>query len=145
MKTIVFPLLLLLATPCLAKTKITNTSTSSACPIKITEGFAWPGDGVERRFEIDYVNQSSQVVLGANFGLDMMDGVGDFTPYLTDFTVGTKTKVGKKNFNNFFNLFTESGTRVLGTRLWVKKVAFADGTSWVDDGSKKCQYTEDNR
>jgi len=145
MKNAVLTLLLLLAIPCLAKVKITNTSTDAACPVKITEAFVWTSHDIQRRFEIDYTNQSSQVIMGANFGLDVMDGVGDFRPYLTDYTVGTTTKVGKKNFNNFFAFYTEYDAKVLGTRLWVKKVAFADGTSWVDDGTKKCQYVKDNR
>jgi hypothetical protein len=140
-------LLIAVCTPCVARVKIANTSTDPSCPVQITEGFVWasPTLGVERRFEIDFENQTTKVILGANFGLDIMDGVGDFHPYLTDYTVGTKTKVGKKNFNNFFALYTEAGTRVLGTRLYLKKVAFDDGSVWVDDGSKKCSYTKDSR
>jgi hypothetical protein len=142
MKSIAAFALFICALPCMARISVTNTSKDAGCPIAL-DPLLWPGDGVARRYQIYYRNKTDKVVIGANFGLEMMDAVGDFSPYLTDFTLAGKTKPTKQNGGDF-TVYT-NGAKIIGYRLYVKKVAFADGSTWVDAGTKTCQYTQDAR
>jgi hypothetical protein len=133
-------LALLCVASCLASVK--NTSTASSCPVRITQAYFLGSRGIERTFYLSYLNQSEKIVIGAKFGFDLLDGVGDFHPYASDLTTSRKTKVGKRNLNTTFAIYDNPDA---GMRVYAKKVAFDDGTTWTDDGSMRCQYAEDSR
>lgn len=145
--TILLTLALLCAVPCLALGKPVNTSTSSACPIEILDAAVVEPSVTGSipsgyRVLVDFQNQSTKKIIGVSFGLDLMDAVGDWSSYPTNLLMEANLKPGKKNINNGWPIAPGQAS---GGRIYVKKIAFEDGTTWEDDGTKKCQYVKDNR
>lgn len=142
----VLTLALLCATPCLAKGKTTNTSADAGCPVEITNSsVSTPPAGelyIGYRAYVDYKNNTTKKLIGEEFGLDVMSAVGDWSPYFGDLDMAANVKPGKRNFNNSWRIYPG---QISGSRFYVKKLSFDDGTSWTDDGTKKCQFVRDNR
>jgi len=153
MKGVILAFAVLFA-PCTFAKVVENTSASAGCPVEIRDfGVARPLGGTsdalghvwEGNFSVHFKNSSERQILGIKFGVDVMDGVGDFRPALFDVSYsGGRVGPGKKGDDRWRVPEWNDGEPA-GSRLWVKKVAFTDGTTWVDDGTKSCRMTFDYR
>jgi hypothetical protein len=143
MKPIFVAALLLSSANCIAST-VENTTTNAGCPISIHQSRIM--FRVERNaqvLKIAYRNVSPVYIIGAKFGLELMDSTGDFSPYLTDESDSERVKPNGNSVPTWDLLTINRESS--GYRITVLKVAFSDGTVWQDDGTNKCRVTEDYR
>jgi hypothetical protein len=129
---------------CVAATTVENTTMNAGCPLSIYRSRVM--FRVERNSQvlrISYRNTTQAIVIGAKFGLELMDSTGDFTPYLTDESDAEKIKPNGTSIPSWDLLTVNQESS--GYRITLKKVAFSDGTTWQDDGKNKCRVIEDYR
>ena len=95
----------------------------------------------DARLTLRYKNTSAKQIVGAKFTLEFIDSTGDHSEYPEDFGDSSRTKPGETiMFDGTWTLFIgdEAAPKF---RVYVKKIAFADGTTWADDGTGKCSFT----
>jgi hypothetical protein len=144
MKPLPVALLLLSAVPCAARVEpATNTSTDAGCPLTLIDASFEHSKDSTVQFDLYayYKNQTDKVMIGESFAFDVMDSVGDWTTYPHSLAASSKLKTCNKSYT-IWNAYPGS---VGGFRVYVKKIAYSDGTTWEDDGSKKCMYSRDLR
>jgi hypothetical protein len=90
------------------------------------------------------MSRSPQEIIGVKFDIDFMDAVGDWSESLTTFTLTDRIKPGKGRSGTFRLIGVDDIRHLQGFRLYLKKVAFADGTVW-EDKTKACAWEQDNR
>lgn len=88
---------------------------------------------------IYYVNKSAKKVVGVKFGLDLMDSTNDWSEYPENFSTSYTLKPGSSGDDPEWAVYPDQTS---ATRVYVLKVAFDDGTTWTDDGTKACQYVK---
>ena len=97
---------------------------------------------------LSYTNNSDKTISASKFGIVVYDSVGHHTDY--EKTIGSTQevkpgKVGKLSEETTIEY--KSGSRAddpqhrNSLQVFAVKIAFSDGTSWIDDGSKKCAST----
>lgn len=126
-----------------------NTTYTPSCPVVIVDGATMLGQlNHEGEFGVEFKNTGDKVVIGAMFGLDFLSGVGDYVPYFSGIDIADKVKPGKKSGTFYINLVPASyytASKVYGFRVYLKKLQYADDTTWVDDGSRMCRTAIDFR
>ena len=138
MKKLAICLLLILGPACHASNpNVTNNSVDPTCPVRFKSLTIYEGLGVKHTLFVSYFNQSPKRIIGMEFGFDIMDAVGDFTPYTADLTSDDSVKPGKSDRNSY-TIYDNSGDD--GLRIYIKKVLFDDRTTWEDDGKMHCSY-----
>jgi hypothetical protein len=103
---------------------------SSSHPIILVPG------GHTTRVQVE--NTSNKDVVGVKYMSAMYDATNDLSggPKMTS---DRKIKAGKKIKDSFDDAYYyRSRKQDGGVKVWVQKVAFADGTSWEDGGQKSC-------
>ena len=138
MKKLAICLLLALGPVCHASIT-TNNSVDPTCPVRFKSAWIPYTLGLEKALYIHYFNQSTKRIIGIKFGFDMMDAVGDFTPYPEDLTSNDSVKPSKSGSASY-NIYDDSSDD--GLRIYTKKVLFDDGTTWEDDGKMHCSYVD---
>jgi hypothetical protein len=137
---------LLLASSCMASTMRNETGKlENACPIVVDRSGIrmFRGDIVLR---VDYHNVAPLKVTAVKFSLETMDPTNDFSDYFEDLVTDDKLAAwpSKNGERGEWTIF-KPGEVIAGYRIALKKVAYSDGTLWIDDGTKKCQVFEDVR
>lgn len=130
--------LLAMCAQCALAATTTNTTTDKSCPVQIIRNELRERAG-EYTLSLRYGNRGASKLVGAKFSLDLMDATRDWTPYLNDLTASEQVSVRHMGDSSWdLLLYNQS---VAGYRVTLKKLAFDDGTSWEDDGTKKCNVT----
>lgn len=132
-------LLFACSTLCLAKTR-ENTTNTAGCPISIHKVNL--NTAYSPEFRMFYANTSTKMMLGTKFGVDVMDPTGDYVPS-NDVADTHKNNPGKGSAPLF--RVESLNNHPSGLRIYLKKVAFDDGTTWEDDGTMACRIVEDYR
>ena len=116
------------------------------CPLTVIRSQTGPNYFVEPHvFSVHVHNETDKVIIGSQFNIDFMNAVGDLVPYDIPLDAAGTIKPDKKaTFSGqiypFYLLHHMNGYRVS-----VHKLQFADGSTWVDDGTLQCQITVDYR
>lgn len=142
-----FAAIVLLICPaiCLALKPVNKTIDDQSCPVVFDNFYTAPALGTVAGFSVKFKNRTDKVIIGSDFGLDVMNAVGDFVPYFQTIDVADKVKPGK-SAHYIGRLIPVQQYRLLaGYRVYIRKIAFADGTVWQDDGTMKCQIARDDR
>ena len=102
-----------------------------------------PGKGSYVSFS--FTNLSSKTISASKFGVVVYDSVGHHSDY--DRLIGNmqEVKPGKGGkVSEETSIEYRSGARAddpqhrNGVQVYIMKMSFSDGTSWVDDGTKAC-------
>lgn len=134
-KTVLAILLTALVAPlAVSQQPYTSTTDSANCPVLILSYTMTEGEQTDKNFYVDFKNNTEKTVEGVKFTLYILDSVGDLhetleAPQFTEFL-----KPGKSThefaridpLNRYLSRFTKSG-------LFLAKVRFSDGTTWVRD------------
>ena len=126
---------------CLAKSIVNTTSSDTVCPVSISAMLLPPTTAEHYELTFKFKNQTGRVIIGESFVFEAMDTVGDYSDPPKVLFTGNLLKPGGAASGGSNLISVGLG----GYRFYVRKIAFADGTTWQDDGTKKCQYTEDLR
>jgi hypothetical protein len=111
---------------------------AQSCPVQVTS-FGNYGN----EFRITWENVSDKPTAGVRFGA-YYTSVGEKHDFLQMLDYNGPPK-GSPAYKNPFKYKPNHAWYVLQDRtnsggVWVEKVAFRDGTSWQDDGSRSCVY-----
>ena len=90
---------------------------------------------------VKYQNDSSKEVTGIRFRVSYFNSVQE-VQHVSDVITPTGAKLKpKKSFSVVQPDWVFVGTEKMQLAGWVDKVVFADGTSWIDDGTHACKAT----
>lgn len=143
--------------PTPAPTPTTSTTQPQECPVSIvslTSGDSFKAsmvmslesNGKDRSIGksvlmVKYQNDSNKEVTGIRFRVSYYNSVQE-VQHVSDLTTPTGAKLKpKKSFSTFQPDWISVGTEKMHLAGWVDKVAFADGTTWSDDGTHACKAT----
>ena len=94
---------------------------------------------------VSFTNTSDKTISSSKFGVVVYDSVGKRSDY--ERTIGNtqEVKPGKSGkLSEETTIEYKSGSRAddpqhrNSVQVYIVKMNFSDGTSWIDDGSKKC-------
>lgn len=94
---------------------------------------------------ISYANTSNKTITSSTFGVVVFDAVGKRSDYNRTIGNAQEVKPGKGGkVSEETTIEYKSGSRAddpqhrNGVQVYIVKVSFTDGTSFIDDGSKSC-------
>lgn len=92
-----------------------------------------------------YANTSDKIITSSTFGVVVFDAEGKRTDYNRTIGSTQEVKTGKSGkVSEETTIEYKSGSRAddpqhrNGVQVYIVKISFTDGTSWIDDGSKSC-------
>jgi hypothetical protein len=120
--------------------------TRQPCPVVIEQvslAYSHEGNPSIPRLQIRFANASTNSIAHVTFQLALLDDGGYPHDYPDDLTSHSPLEPGKRK-NSAWTLRPESvDIHRSGEVLVVKRVDFADRTSWHDDGSQSCKLAVD--
>ena len=133
--------------PVLAQSTVAtpDAKNDNKCPVEF-KAMMHGKDSVKGSYvSVSFTNTSDKTIAASKFGVVVFDSVGHHTDY--ERTIGNKQelkpgKTGKLSEETTIDM--KSGYRAddpqhrNGVQVFLFKLNFTDGTSWTDDGSKKC-------
>ena len=115
------------------------------CPLTIVRFQTGRVVGDPQVFAVNVHNETDKVIIGSQFNIEFMNSVGDLVPYYRPIDAAGKIKPDKTT-RFFGKIYPWDLIRNMnGYRVSVRKVQFADGSTWVDDGTLQCQSVRDYR
>lgn len=121
-----------------------TASDTSSCPVHIIGAAAGYADAecpYRTCLWINMENQQAKKVVGAKFGVQFIDAVGDPHESIFHYTSNDSVKPSKKHMYQWVLTGTDAQDVSNGASAWVEKLLFEDGSKWEDDGNKRCQWT----
>jgi hypothetical protein len=117
-----------------------------ACPVVINQvnlTYSHEGNPSVPRLEIRFTNAGPQPIARVVFQLALLDGSGYSHEYPDDLTSNAELEPRKEKVSNWTLQPQSIDIHRAGETVVVKKVSFAEGNPWSDDGSESCKFVVD--
>jgi len=115
------------------------------CPIQYKSLIHGKEPGRGSYVSVSFTNTTDKTISASKFGVVVFDSVGHRSDYVKTLGSTQEVKPGKGGkLSEETSIEYKSGARAddpqhrNGVQVYIVKMSFADGTSWVDDGSKSC-------
>lgn len=110
---------------------------------QVNLSYSHEGNPSVPRLEIRFTNAGSQPIARVVFQLSVLDSLGYLHDYPDDLTSRPQLDPGKKKVSNWTLQPQLVDIHRAGETVLVKKVEFAEGNPWKDDGSESCKFVVD--
>jgi hypothetical protein len=116
------------------------------CPVVINRvnlTYSHQGNPSIPRLEVRFTNAGPQPIARVVFQLALLDNSGYSREYPDDLTSHVELEPGKEKVSNWILQSQSVDIHRAGETVVVKKVSFAEGKPWSDDGSESCKFVVD--
>ena len=136
--------------PVLAQTPAAapDAKNDNKCPVEFKAMMHGKDSPKGSYVSVSFTNTSDKTIANSKFGVIVYDPVGHHTDYEKILLDKHEVKPGKTDkLSEETTIEMKSGFHAddpqhrNGVQVFLFKLNFADGTSWTDDGSKKCAST----
>jgi hypothetical protein len=137
-------LLLCVATTSIAQNEVPASPVAGeGCPVDIERPFHHHHLPYGTDVLATFVNKTDKKISAVKFGVILYDDVGDPHEYVYYVSSSLSTKPGKKGradglLDSVTLLDGRKNDTRNGMQFYLIKALYSDGSSWVDEGAKKC-------
>ena len=149
-KTTLLALALSVALPVVAQNApaVPEAKTENKCPIQYKSLMHGKDKPIGSYVSFSFTNTSDKTISASKFGVVVFDSEGNRKDYIKTLGNTQEVKPGKGGkLSEETSIEYKSGVKAddpqhrNGVQVYIVKMSFADGTSWIDDGSKACAST----